>query len=263
MIVDKRLKGVSDLIKNGQGFINPISEKANIFKNQCNSISPASLTTKARDIATKLNISNPDEFAADFANLQTKINGAVASIDGIKDHIDQLSGVAMDKEKNLIAAMDLVKAGQDIIKECSDNPDDPNSYQNNPVYKVFGSVLDSAKHNLKIGDSHAIIKEINDFFHIDQLSDYLHSLPENEKIVAIRAKINKLKDTYDTLKSIMDAAKKFDEDGYEAVKKEVMAQVATAALEAFVSDRCANQVMSKIQSPDLKKALKLAKQLKK
>lgn len=179
MIIKSNYKDVAKLIKSGQGFVNPIAEKANLFKQQALSLDTASLAAKAESIATKLNISNPSQFAADIASLPGKINDAMVSIDNFKGHVDQLSGVALNGEKNIVAMMELVKAAQDTIKECSDNPDDPNSYNDNPMYKVFGSVLNSGKHNLKFESSHKIMKEINDFFHIDEMSDYLHNLSES------------------------------------------------------------------------------------
>ncbi len=261
MIIDSRLKGVADVIKSGQGFINPISEKATAFNQTVQGLDAATLTTKAQDLANKLNLTNPDEFVNDILELPGKINAVVSSINSINDHVDQLSGKVLNKEKNIVAMLDLVKAAQEITVSCSENPDDPRTYQNNPMYKVFGSVLNAEKHNFVLEGAKKTIDEIKDFFEIDELTDYLQSLSENEKIIAIREKITKLKATYDRVKGIMDEAKQADDDGYEEVKNDVLSQVATQALSSLVGDKCANQVLSKVQSPELKKAYKLVKKL--
>ena len=57
------------------------------------------MAAKAENIATKLNISNPSQFAADIASLPGKINDAMVSIDNFKGHVDQLSGVVLNGEK--------------------------------------------------------------------------------------------------------------------------------------------------------------------
>lgn len=261
MIIKSGYKDVANIIKSGQGFVNPIAEKANLFKQQALSLDTASLAAKAENIATKLNISNPSQFAADIASLPGKINDAMVSIDNFKGHVDQLSGVVLNGEKNLVSLLEIVKAAQETIKECSENPDDQSTYQNNPMYKVFGSVLNSGQHNLRFDNYQKKIKEINDFFHIDEMSDYLHSLPENEKILVIRKKIAEMKAAYDDIKGVLNAAKQADDDGYSALQNELLAQVVTVTLASLVGDRCANQVVSKVRSPELHKALQLAKKI--
>ena len=105
------------------------------------------------------------------------------------------------------------------------------------------------------------MKEINDFFNIDELSDYLSNLSESEKIAAIRKKIDTAKAVYDNIKTIMDAAKQADDSGYEDLKNEVMSQVVTATLTSLLGDRCANQILNKVKSPELNKAIKIAKKI--
>jgi len=261
MIIASAYKDVSKIIKSGQGFINPVAEKANIFKQQAQSLDVNELATKAENIATKLNISNPSQFASDIAAIPAKINTAMNTIDNFKSHIDQLSGVVLDGEKNLVGLIELAKAAQDIVKECSDNPDDENSYKNNPMYKLFGSVMDAGKHNQRFESAQKKINEIIDFFNIDELSDYLQSLPENERIQAIKKKLDGIKEIYDNIHGKLEEAKQFDEDAYTELKNEVLSQVVTATLSSLVGDRCANQVISKVKSPELNKALKQAKQV--
>lgn len=66
---------------------------------------------------------------------------------------------------------------------------------------------------------------------------------------------------YDNIKTIIDAAKQADESGYEDLKNEVMSQVVTATLTSLFGDRCANQILNKVKSPELHKALQLAKKI--
>lgn len=250
---------IATIVKDGSAFINPIADQANAFNAQAQTINPTELANKAKDVAEKLNLSNPDEFANDFSELQTKIDNATTSINAFKGHVDQLSGRIITGEKNLVALMELTTAAQQIMKECSDNPDDDKTYKNNPMNKVFGSVLDASKHVNKFLQSSAAIQSVVDFFTIEGNSDWLDALTENEKIIEIRKKIDELHAKYDQIKEIVDAAKALDEEGYEDVKKEVLAQVMATALPMLVGDRCANQVMSKIQTPELKSAIKMIK----
>ena len=70
-----------------------------------------------------------------------------------------------------------------------------------------------------------------------------------------------MKAAYDDIKGVLNAAKQADDDGYSALQNELLAQVVTVTLASLVGDRCANQVVSKVRSPELHKALQLAKKI--
>jgi len=261
MIIPKGYKEVSNIIKGGGGFINPIAEQADAAKEQALALNVGSLISKAEDIATKLNITNPSQFAASISSLSVKSSNAVAAINNFKGHIDQLSGVVLNGEKNLITLLELAKAAQETIVECSSNPDDENSYKNNPMYKLFGSVLNAGKHNQRFEKAVQRVKDINDFFSIDELSDYLQGRPETEQVKEINKKIDEMKAIYDDIKGKLETAQQEDDDAYTALQSDVLAQVATTMIASLVGDRCANQVISKVKSPALHKAIQLAKKI--
>lgn len=252
-ILQDKNKEIANLIRDGSAFVNPLADQLSSYQSAAMDLSPDDIASKINDACDQLNIPHQCE-PSDIAELQLKITRLSNQVTSFKQHTDQLAGIDLTGNKNIVALFDLTAAAQDIIKDCSNsqNPED------NPYYKVFGSILNAPKTIDSMLKNSEAIKKIKDFFDTDFFDDLISDSDE-EKIRKIKEKLDEWKAKYDAIHDLIKSAQDADEEGYSEVQKELAVQILTEQLGSFIGQSCANNIVNKIRSPELAKAIKTLK----
>lgn len=252
-ILQDKNKEIANLIRDGSAFVNPLADHLSSYQSAAMDLSPDDIATKINDVCDQLNIPHQCE-PSDITELQTKITNLTNQVNSFKQHTDQLSGIDLTGNKNIVALFDLTAAAQDIIKDC----DQSQAPEDNPYYKVFGSILNAPKTIDTMIKNSQVIQNIKDYFDTDFFDDLITESDE-EKIRIIKEKLELWKETYDNLRNILKDEQDADEDGYIDVQKELAVQILTEQLGSFIGQSCANNIVNKIRSPELAKAIKTLK----
>lgn len=235
-------KQTRELLKSGTAFTNPLGEHIESAKGAMSSIDAVTLETKINRVATKLNI-DPVELS-DIQDIMDKANAGITAADKFKSHTDELSGVSLSGNKNIANITKVVSALEtDIGQACS------------PKFSLsFGSLLnEDVLKNLK---EHAKkVSDWFDWFDDDSFTDSLLSQGQQDKINALREKIDYIKGVFDEQKAKLEESQEGDESAYDEAINELVQVSVAKYLPGLLENKCMATILSKVQSPGLTKAI--------
>lgn len=235
-------KQTYDLLKSGTAFTNPLGDKISTAKEAMSGIDVNDLQTKINRVTDKLGIDAVE--ITDIQDIVDKANSGISKLEEFKSHTDELSGVTVNGNRSLTNIVKVVSALEtDVGQACS------------PKFsEAFGSLLDNDLFD-KLKEHAEEVSDWFDWFDDDENTDGLLSASTMEKINAVRDKINHAKTLLDTLESKIDDSMIKDREAFDSAVNELIQKSIAKYMPSLLENKCTSAILSKVQSPQLTKAI--------